>query len=80
MAKYIQSSKWEKFAARILYPARISFKIEREIKNFSNKQKLNEYSNPKPILKKNNNNGRAPLNKEEEIGWRTSQLEGNHLN
>ena len=25
---------------RILYPARISFKIEGEIKNFSNKQKL----------------------------------------
>jgi len=35
----------------ILYPARISFKIEREIKNFSNKQKLKEYSNTKPILK-----------------------------
>ena len=36
---------------RILYPARISFKIEGEIKNFSNKQKLKEYSNTKPILK-----------------------------
>ena len=36
---------------RILYPARISFKIEGEIKTFSNKQKLKEYSNTKPILK-----------------------------
>uniref|UniRef100_A0A8D0VAQ2 L1 transposable element RRM domain-containing protein n=1 Tax=Sus scrofa TaxID=9823 RepID=A0A8D0VAQ2_PIG len=36
---------------RILYPARISFKIEGEIKNFSNKQKLKKYSNTKPILK-----------------------------
>ena len=36
---------------RICYPARISFKIEGEIKDFSNKQKLKEYSNTKPILK-----------------------------
>ena len=35
---------------RILYPERISFKIE-EIKIFSNKQKLKEYSNTKHILK-----------------------------
>ena len=28
---------------RILYPARISFKIEGEIKNFSNKQKQTEF-------------------------------------
>jgi len=36
---------------RRLYPARISFKIEGEIKNFSNKQKLKEYSSTKPSLK-----------------------------
>jgi len=30
--------KGKKMQAWILYPARISFKIEREIKNFSNKQ------------------------------------------
>ena len=35
----------------ILCPARILFKIEGEIKNFSNKQKLKEYSNTKSILK-----------------------------
>ena len=36
---------------RILHPARISFKIEGEIKHFSNKQMLKEYGNMKPILK-----------------------------
>ena len=34
---------------RILYPARISLKIEGEIKNFSNKQTLKEYSNINPF-------------------------------
>ena len=43
--------KGKNLQPRILFPARISFKIEREIKNFSNKQKLKEYSNTKPILK-----------------------------
>ena len=36
---------------RILYPARMSFKIEGEIKIFPNKQKLKEYSSTKPRLK-----------------------------
>ena len=36
---------------RILYPARISSKLEGKIKNFSNEQKLQEYINTKPILK-----------------------------
>ena len=43
--------KGKKLQPRILYPARISFKIEGEIKNFSNKQKLKKYSNTKLILK-----------------------------
>jgi len=43
--------KGKKMQPRIVYPARISFKIEGEIKNFSNKQKPQEYSNIKPILK-----------------------------
>ena len=37
--------------SRILYPARLSLEIEGKINNFSNKQKLKEYSNTKPILK-----------------------------
>ena len=36
---------------RILYPARLSFRIEGEINNFSDKQKLKEDSNTKSILK-----------------------------
>ena len=36
---------------RIFYPARLLFRIEIEIKNFSDKQKLKEYSNTKPSLK-----------------------------
>ena len=46
-----QVLKGKTMQPRILYPARISFKIEGEIKNFSNKQKLKQYSNTKPILK-----------------------------
>ena len=43
--------KGKNLQLRILYPARISFKMEGEIKNFSNKEKLKEYSNTKHILK-----------------------------
>ena len=35
---------------RTLYPARLSFRIEGEGKNFSDKKKLKQYSNTKPIL------------------------------
>ena len=35
---------------RLLYPARISFKHEGEIKSFANKQKLREFSTTKPAL------------------------------
>ena len=35
---------------RLLYPARISFKIEGEIKRFSDKQKEREFSTTKPAL------------------------------
>ena len=43
--------KGKNLEPRILYPARIPFEMEGEIKNFSNQQKLKEYSNTKPILK-----------------------------
>ena len=43
--------KGKNLQPRILFSARISFKIEEEMKNFSNKQKLKEYCNTKPILK-----------------------------
>ena len=35
---------------RLLYPARISFKCEGEIKSSTNKQKLREFSTTKPAL------------------------------
>ena len=35
---------------RLLYPARISFKYEGEIKGFTDKQKVREFSSTKPAL------------------------------
>jgi len=35
---------------RLLHPARISFKYEGEIKSFTDKQKLREFSTTKPAL------------------------------
>jgi len=35
---------------RIVYPARLSFRMEGEIKNFQDRQKLKEYITTKPAL------------------------------
>ena len=35
---------------RLLYPARISFRLDGEVKSFSDKQKLREFSTTKPAL------------------------------
>ena len=42
--------KWKNLQSRFLYPARISFKIGGEIKRFSDKQKLREFSTTKSAL------------------------------
>ena len=42
--------KGKNLQPRLLYPARISFKTDGEIKNFSDKQKLREFSTTKPAL------------------------------
>ena len=42
--------KGKKPQPRLLYPARLSFRFEGEIKTFSDKQKLREFSNTKPAL------------------------------
>ena len=42
--------KEKKLQPRLLYPARISFKYEGEIKSFTDKQKLREFSTTKPVL------------------------------
>ena len=40
----------KKMQPRIPYPARLSFKIEGEIKTFKDRQKLKEYVTTKPAL------------------------------
>ena len=42
--------KWKNLQPRLLYPARISFKIDGEIKSFPDKQKLREFNTTKPAL------------------------------
>ena len=42
--------KGKNLQPRLLYPARISFKIDGEIKTFSDKQKLREFSTTQPAL------------------------------
>ena len=37
----------------LIYPIRLPFRIERELKHFSDKQKLKEFINTKPNLKIN---------------------------
>ena len=43
--------KGKNLQPRLQYPARISFKIDGEIKSFSDKQKLREFSTTKPALR-----------------------------
>jgi hypothetical protein len=40
------------FNPRILYPAKLSFKIDGAIKVFHEKQKLKQYKTTKPLLQK----------------------------
>ena len=42
--------KENKLQPRLLYPASISFKYEGEVKSFTDKQKLREFSTTKPAL------------------------------
>ena len=42
--------KGKKIQPRLLYPARISFRFDRVIKTFTDKQKLREFSTTKPAL------------------------------
>ena len=43
--------KGKNLQPRLLYPARISFRFNGEIKSFTDKQKLREFSTTKPPLK-----------------------------
>ena len=42
--------KGKNLQPRLLYPARTSFRLDREIKTFTDKQKLREFSTTKPAL------------------------------
>ena len=42
--------KGKNLQPRILYPARLSFKFDREVKSFTDKQKLREFKTTKPAL------------------------------
>ena len=42
--------KGKNLQPRLLYPARLSFRLEGEIKSFTEKQKIREFSNTKPAL------------------------------
>ena len=46
----IKVMKERNLQPRLLYPARISFKYEGEIKSFTDKQKLREFNTIKPAL------------------------------
>ena len=42
--------KGKNLKLRLLYPARISFRLDGEIKSFTDKKKLREFSTTKPAL------------------------------
>ena len=46
----LKALKGKNLQPRSLYPARISFKIDGEIKSFSDQQKLREFNTTKPAL------------------------------
>ena len=48
--------KEKNLQCRLLYPARISLKYEREIKSFTDKQKLRKFNTRKPVLQQMLNN------------------------
>ena len=47
----LKGLKEKNLQTRLLYPARISFRFHGEIKSFTDKQKLREFSTTKPALK-----------------------------
>ena len=46
----VKVMKRKNLQPRLLYPARISFRFDGEIKSFTDKQKLREFSTIKPAL------------------------------
>ena len=50
VAQYISNDEREKLQPRVLYPARLFLRFDREIKSFTDKQKLKEFITTKPAL------------------------------
>ena len=50
MARIFKIMKSKGLQPRLLYPARLSIKIEGQIKSFPDKRSLKEYSSTKPAL------------------------------
>ena len=50
MYKFLKRKK-KQLQSRVHYLVRVSFRIEGQIKNFSDKQKLKEFNNTEPTLK-----------------------------
>ena len=48
--KILKVMKSKDLQPRLLYPARLSFKIEREIVSFPDKKKLTQFITTKPVL------------------------------
>ena len=42
--------KWKNLQLIILYPAKLSFRFDREIRSFIDNQELREFSTTKPVL------------------------------
>ena len=63
----------KKMPSRILYPEKLSFRIEGEIKKFSGRKKLKEYRNTKSIIKEMLTGFLYIEKKQEYIGKRKSQ-------
>ena len=55
---------------RLHYPARLSFKIEGEIRSFPDKKKLKEFVNTKPVLQQML---KHLLEEEGGVGWKGSK-------
>ena len=50
MADLLKAMKGKKLQPKLFYPARISFRFEGEIKSFSEKQQLREFSTTKSAI------------------------------
>ena len=63
----VKCRRKENLQPRLLYLGKISFKIVGEIKSFTDKQKLREFSTPEPALQQTQEKGKTYKNKPKRI-------------